>query len=325
MVRYADDFVIVSNSTRAEIEQTRADVHAFLAQELHLELAPEKTKITHVNDRFDFLGFHIQRCHPEGKWVTHLRPTAQNKARLKRRLKELTSRNWTWMDEYTRLASLNRIVGGWCTYYRYTSLLVDLEEMTRYTWFRYLQWLLGKHKGSRKHQLIQAKTAIVHNRTRWTAQLTQDGTTVTAYQWLPTPKELPRARYRMKGRLGFPHPYLDLALAAADHPAWEGGPDESLLTEAIGATSRPGEPLGLAELKLRRKLRDGFRCQRCGTREHLEVHHVGPVTTTAIDDLITLCRRCHRATHAQPVAQPTASKPTLSGEPDAGKLASPVR
>ena len=75
------------------------------------------------------------------------------------------------MDEYTRLASLNRIVAGWCTYYRYTSLLLDLEEMTRYTWFRYLQWLRAKYKGSRKHQLIQAKTTILHNRTRWTAQL----------------------------------------------------------------------------------------------------------------------------------------------------------
>ena len=195
--------------------------------------------------------------------------------------------------------------------------------MTRYTWFRYLQWLLGKHKGSRKHQLIQAKTAIVHNRTRWTAQLTQDGTTVTAYQWLPTPKELPRARYRMKGRLGFPHPYLDPALAAADHPAWEGGPDESLLTEAIGATSRPGEPLGLAELKLRRKLRDGFRCQRCGTREHLEVHHVGPVTTTAIDDLITLCRRCHRARTRNPSRSPPLETKHLAESRMQGNL--PVR
>ena len=110
------------------------------------------------------------------------------------------------MDEYTRLASLNRIVAGWCTYYRYTSLLVDLEEMTRYTWFRYLPWLRAKHKGSRKHQLIQAKTTILHNRTRWTAQLAEDGKTVTAYQWLPIPKELPRTRYRMKGRGAFPTP-----------------------------------------------------------------------------------------------------------------------
>lgn len=299
MVRYADDFVIVSNGTKAEVEQTKEEVRRFLEQELHLQLSAEKTLITHVNDGFNFLGFHIQRCKPEGRWVVHLRPTEQNKERVKNRLKELTSRNWTWMDEFTRLTSLNRIVKGWCMYYRYTSLLEDLEEITRYTWFRYLQWLLRKHKGSRKHQLIQEKTATIHNRTRWTATVVQDGMTVTAQQWLPTRKELKRERYRMKGRDGFPHPYLTPELLAIDHPEWEGGPDETLLLETIGATSRPGEPFELAEMKLRRKMRDRFTCQQCGSRENIEAHHTGPITSTSIEDLITLCFKCHQEQHRQ--------------------------
>lgn len=114
MVRYADDFVIVSNGTKAEVEQTKEEVRKFLEEELHLELSAEKTVLTHINDGFDFLGFNIQRRQPEGKWVVHLRPTEKNKARLKKRMKELTSRNWTWMDEHTRLTSLNRIIKGWC-------------------------------------------------------------------------------------------------------------------------------------------------------------------------------------------------------------------
>lgn len=299
MVRYADDFVIVSNSTKAEIEQTKEEVRRFLEQELHLELSSEKTLITHVNDGFNFLGFHIRRTRPEGRWVIHLRPTEKNKQRLKQRLKELTSRNWTWMDEFTRLTTLNRIVKGWCLYYRYTSLIYDLEEITRYTWFRYLQWLLRKYKGSRKHQLIRDKTATINNRTRWTATVVQDGMTITAHQWLPTPRELKRERYRMKGRGGFPHPYLEPTLAAIDHPMWEAGPEETLFTEAIGAPSRPGEPLVLAELKLRRKMRDRFTCQQCGSRDNIEAHHIGPVTSTNIDDLITLCFKCHQAQHRQ--------------------------
>ncbi len=299
MVRYADDFVIVSNGTRAEVERTKEAVRRFLAEELHLELSAEKTLITHVNDGFDFLGFHIQRCKPEGRWVVHLRPTEKNKQRIKHRMKELTSRNWTWMDEYTRLTALNRIVKGWCMYYRYTSLHSDLEEITRYIWFRYLQWLLRKHKGSRKHQLIQEKTAVIHNRTRWTATVAQDGQAITAHQWLPTPKELKRERYRLKGRGGFAHPYLEPALDTTDNPEWEGGPAEVLFTEVIGARSRRGEPLEMAELKLRRKLRDRFTCQHCGSREHLQVHHVGPVTSTSIDDLITLCLKCHQQQHRQ--------------------------
>lgn len=297
IVRYADDFVIISNGTKAEIEQTKEEVRRFLDEELHLELSAEKTLITHVNDGFEFLGFHIQRVNPEGRWVVHLRPTEKNKKRVKNRLKELTSRNWTWMDEYTRLTSLNRIVKGWCMYYRYTSLHSDLEEITRYVWFRYLQWLLRKYKGSRKHQLIEEKTATIYNRTRWTATVTEGDAVLTAHQWLPTRRELKRERYRMKGREGFAHPYLNPELAETDNPEWEGGPDENLLTEAIGATSRPDEPLALAEIEMRRKMRDKFTCQRCGSRENIEAHHIGPVTSTSIDDLITLCFKCHQQEH----------------------------
>ena len=184
-------------------------------------------------------------------------------------------------------------------YYRYTSLQSDLEEITRFVWFRYLQWLLRKYKGSRKHQLIQEKTATINNRTRWTAMIEESGETLTTHQWLPTRKELKRERYRMKGRGGFPHPYLEPALVVVDYPEWEGQPDEALLTETIGAASRPDEPLELAELKLRRKMRDRFTCQRCGSRYNLQVHHLGPVTSTSIDDLITLCFKCHQQEHRQ--------------------------
>ena len=50
---------------------------------------------------------------------------------------------------------------GWAEYYKYTSLLDDIEEITRYTWFRYFGWLLKKHKGSRKHKLIATKTETI--------------------------------------------------------------------------------------------------------------------------------------------------------------------
>lgn len=299
MVRYADDFVIVSNGGKAEVQQTKEEIKRYLAEELHLELSEEKTLITHINDGFDFLGFNIQRVRPEGRWVVHLRPTEKNKRKVKDRVKKLTSRNWTWMDEHTRLTSLNRIIKGWCMYYRYTSLLEDLEDVTRYVWFRYLQWLLRKYKGSRKQQTIREKTAVIHNRTRWVATVEQDGETITAHQWLPTQRELGRKRYPQKGRNGFPHPYLQDSLQNTDYPEWEGEPDERLLTETIGATSRPGEPLGLAEMKLRVKLRDKFTCQRCGSQEAVEAHHTGNIRKASMTKLTTLCASCHRQEHRQ--------------------------
>ena len=134
-------------------------------------------------------------------------PAEKSKERVKKKLKDLTSRGWTWMDEYSRLTTLNAIVKGWAEYYKYTSLLVDIEDITRHTWFRYLNWLLKKHKGSRKHNLIATKTKVIHNRTRWTASIREGEKVLEAYQWLPTPKELLRdGDTTRRERMDFPIP-----------------------------------------------------------------------------------------------------------------------
>jgi 5-methylcytosine-specific restriction endonuclease McrA len=42
--------------------------------------------------------------------------------------------------------------------------------------------------------------------------------------------------------------------------------------------------------------RDGWRCQNCGTRQRLDVHHIIPRARGGEDherNLITLCRSCH--------------------------------
>ena len=299
MVRYADDFVVVGNGTKAEVKATKAAIQQFLENELHLTLSEEKTVITHVNDGFDFLGFHIQRKPANGKWAVHLRPTAKAKERVKRKLKDLTSRNWTWMDEYNRLTTLNAIVRGWAAYYRYTSLVTDIEDVTSFVWFRYLYWLRKKHKGSPKGQLIRSKSKRLHGRIRWHAEVHEGGNTLEAYQWLPTRQELDRQRYRQKGKAGFPHPYLSgHAEAVGDHPQGETGPDEHIYTATIGASSgNRSEPLELAEQKLRAKVRDGMKCRKCGSRIDLHVHHTKGMKSHALRNLVTLCRTCHIATH----------------------------
>jgi len=301
LVRYADDFVVMSNDVIAGVQQVKQEIRDFLKTELHLELSEEKTLLTHINDGFDFLGFNIQRTRPEGSWVVHLRPAEKSKERVKKKLKDLTTRGWTWMDEYSRLTTLNAIVKGWAEYYRYTSLLVDIEEITRYTWFRYLGWLLKKRKGSRKHNLITAKTKVIHNRTRWTAEIREGEKVLEAYQWLPTQQELKRRRYYQKGKDGFPHPYLtEDEPTMQDYPMGETGPDAAIYMAAIGATSNRAsrnEPLELAELKLRAKMRDDFKCVRCDSSESLRVHHKKGTKSRSLDNLETLCLKCHKADH----------------------------
>ena len=48
--------------------------------------------------------------------------------------------------------------------------------------------------------------------------------------------------------------------------------------------------------------RDSWRCQSCGSREDLQVHHIEARSQLGNDceqNLITLCADCHRSIHSQ--------------------------
>src|SRR6266498_3973042 len=66
MIRYADDFVVLVPGTKAQAEAIKKDTVEFMREQMRLMLSPEKTRITHVDDGFDFLGFRIQR-RPRGR------------------------------------------------------------------------------------------------------------------------------------------------------------------------------------------------------------------------------------------------------------------
>ena len=48
--------------------------------------------------------------------------------------------------------------------------------------------------------------------------------------------------------------------------------------------------------------RDGWRCQKCGSLENLQVHHKirrSQQGNDSLENLVTLCARCHMAEHGQ--------------------------
>ena len=65
IVRYADDFVVLVAGTQAHAEALREDVATVLAP-MGLRLSEAKTKICHIDEGFDFLGFRIQRRRKRG-------------------------------------------------------------------------------------------------------------------------------------------------------------------------------------------------------------------------------------------------------------------
>ena len=59
-VRYADDFVVLCNGTKAEAHAIKEELGGFLVT-MGLTLSEEKTKVTHITEGFDFIGYRIIR------------------------------------------------------------------------------------------------------------------------------------------------------------------------------------------------------------------------------------------------------------------------
>ena len=72
LVRYADDFIITGRSKEA-LEEIKPLVVDFL-KERGLTLSEEKTKITHIDDGFDFLGYNIRKY----KGVLLIKPSKES-------------------------------------------------------------------------------------------------------------------------------------------------------------------------------------------------------------------------------------------------------
>jgi RNA-directed DNA polymerase len=92
LVRYADDFVVMVSGQRGHAEALREEAAAALAP-MGLRLSPEKTRVVHIDEGFDFLGFHIRRMRKRGtnKHYVYTTPperpvqTAKDKVRWKTR------------------------------------------------------------------------------------------------------------------------------------------------------------------------------------------------------------------------------------------------
>jgi len=62
-VRYADDFVIGIAGTKEDAIKIKDNIRKYLSENLKLELSEEKTLITHLEKKVDFLGYQFHRWH----------------------------------------------------------------------------------------------------------------------------------------------------------------------------------------------------------------------------------------------------------------------
>jgi len=127
LVRYADDFIITGNSRFLLEHRVKPLVEQFL-KERSLELSHEKTRITHINDGFDFLGQTIRRYRC-GKVL--VKPSRKNVQTFLDKIRETIRNSGSWTAGEL-IHRLNQQIKGWAMYHRYaaskrTFSLVDQE------------------------------------------------------------------------------------------------------------------------------------------------------------------------------------------------------
>ena len=276
--RYADDWcVCLTRASREQAERLRDEIRDFLRNFCGLELSADKTRITHVRDGYDFLGFNIQvGVGRSGRLVPRLRVGRKAIARIQARLGEVLRYCPTSVSISVRLDDASAVIRGWSNYFKiahnFSKVAHRLDHMA--------YWIAAKAI-CQKDDISTAQCLrrhVFHN----TIGVHEDHTLVrfqdtdsTFYYPAPEPYQP-----------GCPQPY-------PEDDEWEASfvyPDRP----------RPGS----GDLKWKALVRDGFQCRSCAvvvTSKTSQADHIEPVNRFAnlamandLNNIQTLCLRCHK-------------------------------
>jgi RNA-directed DNA polymerase len=111
-----------------------------------LRLSEAKTKVCHIDEGFDFLGFRIQRRRKSGttRRVVYTYPSKKALASIVGRVRTLTRRS-SHPTLVALLRQLNPVLRGWCTYFRHGVSKATFGYLDQYTWHRVVRWIRKRH------------------------------------------------------------------------------------------------------------------------------------------------------------------------------------
>lgn len=202
LVRYADDFVILVHGERADVESLREDITCVL-EPIGLRLSPAKTRIVHMAEGFDFLGFHIQWRRKRGtnQWYVYTfiadRPFRSVKAKIR-----AATRRTSQQDLGAVLIRINQILHGWANYFRHAVAKRTFQHLARFTWWRIVRW----QRKMRRWNWTAVRKWLANPDGTW-KPINADGIE------LFNPASIPIRRYRYRGAK-IPNPWLPAAPAA---------------------------------------------------------------------------------------------------------------
>ena len=147
-VRYADDVVVLCHSQQ-QAEHAKARLAEWLAPR-GLAFNEDKTRIVHLSEGFDFLGFNVRR-YPNRKLL--IKPSQAAIRRVRERLaSEL--RTLRGGNAMAVIAALNPVIRGWAAYYRGVVSSRLFGSLDHYLWHITYKWATWRHENKPKRWIV---------------------------------------------------------------------------------------------------------------------------------------------------------------------------
>jgi RNA-directed DNA polymerase len=204
VIRYADDFVITGSSKEFLENEIRPWAEAFLA-ERGLRLSAAKTKVVHINEGFDFLGWNFRKY--SGTML--IKPSKKNVKAFYEKLKTVISKSLGLKQEEL-IGLLNPMLRGWAQYHSPVVAKDTFSRIEHLLHWRLMRWAKRRHPTKSANWIRQKYWRTVGER-NWVfaVDASKDGSSKQAmelYSLSGTPIE------RHKKVKGAYHPY---------DPQWE--------------------------------------------------------------------------------------------------------
>ena len=174
LVRYADDFIITGITKELLENEVKPLVMEFMA-ERGLTLSPEKTKITHIDKGFDFLGWNIRKYN--GKLL--IKPSKKNVQAFLQNIRESVKAN-KQAKQTNLIKLLNPKIAGWVNYHKSSVAKATFARVDKEIWQTLWQWTNRRHPNKSK-RWIKAKYFKSVNNRNWVfsaKEITPDGNPV---------------------------------------------------------------------------------------------------------------------------------------------------
>ena len=149
LVRYADDLVVCCHTQR-QAQHVKAKLVEWLTPR-GLAFNEDKTKIVHLTEGFDFLGFNLRR-YRNGKLL--IKPSTAAIRRIRQRL-AAEMRALRGSNAMAVIARLTPIIRGWAAYYRGVVSSRIFSALDTYVWKLTYKWATHTHPNKPKKWIIR--------------------------------------------------------------------------------------------------------------------------------------------------------------------------